>query len=110
MIETGLGGRLDSTNIIHPVLSVITNIGVDHTQIHGRYPGADFQEKAGIIKEKVPVVVGETQPETEQVFFLSAHNKQTTVLYADSIWDMVRVKQDADFNTIRPSIKGAKDI
>jgi dihydrofolate synthase/folylpolyglutamate synthase len=106
VIETGLGGRLDSTNIIMPVLSVITQIGLDHTQILGDTLELIAKEKAGIIKEKVPVVVGETQPETEQVFFLSAHNKQTTVLYADSIWDMVKVNQDANFQYYKAIHKG----
>lgn len=110
VIETGLGGRLDSTNIIRPVLSVITNIGLDHTQILGDTLELIAREKAGIIKEKVPVVVGETQPETEQVFFLNAHNKQTTVLYADSIWDMVRVKQDAGFQYYKAIHKGEQKI
>ena len=110
VIETGLGGRLDSTNIITPVLSVITQIGLDHTQILGDTLELIAKEKAGIIKEKVPVVVGETQAETEQVFFLSAHNKQTTVLYADSIWDMVRVKQDAGFQYYKAIHKGEQEM
>jgi dihydrofolate synthase/folylpolyglutamate synthase len=90
VIETGLGGRLDSTNIITPVISVITNIGLDHTQILGDTLPLIAAEKAGIIKERIPAVIGETHPETEQVFFLNALSKHTTVLYADSIWDMVR--------------------
>jgi dihydrofolate synthase/folylpolyglutamate synthase len=94
VIETGLGGRLDSTNIIHPILSVITNIGLDHTQILGDTLPLIAAEKAGIIKDNVPVIIGETHPETEQVFFLHALAKQTTVLYADSLWELVRVKQD----------------
>jgi len=110
VIETGLGGRLDSTNIITPVLSVITQIGLDHTQILGDTLELIAKEKAGIIKEKVPVVIGETQPETEQVFFLSAHSKQTTVLYADSIWDMVKVKQDADFQYYKAIHKGEQKM
>ncbi|KAA5536576.1 bifunctional folylpolyglutamate synthase/dihydrofolate synthase [Taibaiella lutea] len=97
VIETGLGGRLDSTNIITPVLSVITNIGLDHTQILGDTLPLIAAEKAGIIKEKVPVVVGETHPETEQVFFLNALAKNTVVVYADSLWELVKVNQDAHF-------------
>jgi dihydrofolate synthase / folylpolyglutamate synthase len=97
VIETGLGGRLDSTNVILPLLSVITNIGLDHTQILGDTLPLIAAEKAGIIKDKTPVVVGETHPETEQVFFRHALSKQTTVLYADSLWELVKVKQDADF-------------
>ena len=68
VLETGLGGRLDSTNIVAPVLSVITNIGLDHCDmLGGTLPEIAF-EKAGIIKPKVPVVVGESHPETDPVF------------------------------------------
>lgn len=68
VLETGLGGRLDSTNIVNPVLSIITNIGLDHCDMLGdTLPEIAF-EKAGIIKPKVPVVVGESHPETEEVF------------------------------------------
>lgn len=110
VIETGLGGRLDSTNILHPVLSVITNIGLDHTQILGDTLELIAREKAGIIKEKVPVVVGETQPETEQVFFLAAHSKQTNIVYADSIWDMVRIRQDGDYQYYKAIHKGEQQL
>ena len=68
IIETGLGGRLDSTNIITPVLSVITNISLDHTALLGDTLTAIAAEKAGIIKPGVPVVVGERDGATEQVF------------------------------------------
>ncbi len=68
VIETGMGGRLDSTNIIKPLLSVITNIGLDHTRFLGETLAEIATEKAGIIKEKVPVVVGEYHPETLAVF------------------------------------------
>ena len=68
VLETGLGGRLDSTNIVTPILSIITNIGLDHCDLLGdTLPEIAF-EKAGIIKPKVPVVVGESQPETDAVF------------------------------------------
>ena len=68
VIETGLGGRLDSTNIISPVLSVITNIGLDHCDMLGETLSEIAFEKAGIVKPKVPVVVGESNPETDPVF------------------------------------------
>ena len=68
VIETGLGGRLDSTNIITPVLSVITNIGLDHCDMLGNTLPEIAFEKAGIIKPEVPVVVGESDPETDPVF------------------------------------------
>ena len=68
VLETGLGGRLDSTNIVTPVLSVITNIGLDHCDMLGDTTSEIAFEKAGIIKPKVPVVVGESSPETDVVF------------------------------------------
>lgn len=68
VIETGLGGRLDSTNVIHPILSVITNIGMDHTEFLGNTLAKIAREKAGIIKPGVPCVIGETHPQTMNVF------------------------------------------
>ena len=68
VLETGLGGRLDSTNIVNPVLSVITNIGLDHCDMLGETLSEIAFEKAGIIKPNVPVVIGESHPETDAVF------------------------------------------
>ena len=68
VLETGLGGRLDSTNIVSPVLSIITNIGLDHCDILGETLPEIAFEKAGIIKPRVPVVIGESHPETDPVF------------------------------------------
>ena len=68
VLETGLGGRLDSTNIVNPVLSIITNIGLDHCDMLGESLPEIAFEKAGIIKPKVPVVIGESHPETDAVF------------------------------------------
>ena len=68
VLETGLGGRLDSTNIVTPVLSVITNIGLDHCDLLGETLPEIAFEKAGIIKPRVPVVVGESHPDTDEVF------------------------------------------
>ena len=68
VLETGLGGRLDSTNIVTPVLSVITNIGLDHCDMLGETLPEIAFEKAGIIKPKVPVVIGESHQETDSVF------------------------------------------
>lgn len=72
VIEVGLGGRLDSTNIITPLLSVITNIGFDHTEFLGDTLAKIAGEKAGIIKPNVPCVIGETNPETAPVFMAKA--------------------------------------
>ncbi len=68
VLETGLGGRLDSTNIVNPVLNIITNIGLDHCDMLGETLPEIAFEKAGIIKPKVPVVIGESHPETDAVF------------------------------------------
>lgn len=82
VIETGLGGRLDSTNIITPVLSVITNIGWDHMNMLGNTLPLIAGEKAGIIKPGVPVVIGEEQPETLPVFLNSASEKNAPISIA----------------------------
>ena len=82
IIETGLGGRLDSTNIISPEISVITNIGYDHMNLLGNSLKQIAIEKAGIIKEKTPVLIGRKQIETESVFEEKASQKNTSVFYA----------------------------
>lgn len=83
IIETGLGGRLDSTNIITPMLSVITNIGFDHTDMLGDTRPLIAGEKAGIIKAKIPVVIGETHQETSPVFNYKAKELNTKISFAD---------------------------
>jgi dihydrofolate synthase / folylpolyglutamate synthase len=83
IIETGLGGRLDSTNIITPELSIITNIGWDHMQLLGDTLEKIAFEKAGIIKENIPVVIGETAEETKNVFIKQATEKNATIFFAD---------------------------
>ena len=72
VVEVGLGGRLDSTNILTPLLSVITNIGIDHTEFLGDTLAQIAGEKAGIMKPHVPCVIGETHPETQEVFLARA--------------------------------------
>ncbi|RYH72572.1 bifunctional folylpolyglutamate synthase/dihydrofolate synthase [Flavobacteriaceae bacterium 144Ye] len=83
IIEVGLGGRLDSTNIITPLVSVITNIGLDHTQFLGDTLEKIAGEKAGIIKPNIPVVIGETQIETKSVFAETAKNNNSEIYFAD---------------------------
>lgn len=83
VIEVGMGGRLDSTNIIEPEVSVITNIGLDHTQFLGTTLGAIAKEKGGIIKPKTPVVIGETQAETIEVFSAIAQENNSDIYFAD---------------------------
>ena len=83
VIEVGLGGRLDSTNIILPEISVITNIGLDHTQILGNTLAEIAEEKAGIIKQEVPVVIGEKNSETLPVFRMIAEAKEAPLFLAE---------------------------
>lgn len=83
VIEVGLGGRLDCTNIITPILSIITNIGMDHTQFLGSTLQEIALEKAGIIKQGVPVVIGETLPETREIFEAIATEVHAPIVYAD---------------------------
>jgi dihydrofolate synthase/folylpolyglutamate synthase len=97
VIETGLGGRLDSTNVITPILSIITNISYDHTDLLGKTLPEIAAEKAGIIKNNVPVLIGEQHPETERIFFEKSIHQQSTIYYAESLWDLVRIKQDAQY-------------
>ena len=83
MIEVGLGGRLDCTNIITPTLSVITNISLDHTQFLGDTPAKIASEKAGIIKQGIPVVVGEATCETRPVFLGKAEETGSPIVFAE---------------------------
>ncbi|MDX1667188.1 MAG: Mur ligase family protein, partial [Saprospiraceae bacterium] len=87
VVETGLGGRLDSTNIIHPLVSVITNISYDHQQFLGDTLPEIAGEKAGIIKSRTPVVVGESQPEIEHVFRSRAVQMAAPLYIADRFYD-----------------------
>jgi dihydrofolate synthase/folylpolyglutamate synthase len=83
IIEVGLGGRLDSTNVIQPLLSIITNISFDHMDLLGNTLPLIAGEKAGIIKAQTPVVIGETHPETRPVFEAKAAEQQAPIWYAD---------------------------
>lgn len=83
VIEVGLGGRFDSTNVITPMVSLITSIGLDHTDMLGETIAEIAFEKAGIIKEKVPVVISETQNETTPVFIEKANKMSAQLLFAD---------------------------
>ena len=91
IVEVGMGGRLDSTNLITPELSVITNIGLDHVQFLGDTLEKIAGEKAGIIKEGIPVVIGETQSETHQVFENKAAECHSPIYFADQIFDCDKI-------------------
>ena len=88
VIETGLGGRLDSTNIITPVLSIITNIGYDHMNILGNTLEEIAAEKAGIIKPQVPVVIGEYRSETKDIFLSKAKKENAPIIFAQDEYDV----------------------
>lgn len=100
VIEVGLGGRLDATNIINPVVSVITNIGLDHTQFLGDTLGLIAIEKAGIIKKNTPVVVGEYLNETQKVFLEIAQRNEAPIYFA----------QDNHFNDLPCGLLGDYQI
>lgn len=88
VIEVGMGGRLDSTNIIQPDISIITNIGLDHTAFLGNTLAEIAIEKAGIIKKNVPVIIGETQKETQELFKNIANTKQAQIYFADQYYSL----------------------
>lgn len=91
VVETGLGGRLDSTNIITPLLSVITNISFDHTAILGDSIEAIAGEKAGIIKENVPVVIGQRQDKAAEVFIEKATQTHSPISFASELWEISHI-------------------
>ena len=94
IIETGLGGRLDSTNIIRPVLSVITNIDWDHMNLFGNTLKKIATEKAGIIKHGVPVVIGESSKETDGVFIKKAKEEMSSIVFASNEFESEIVADD----------------
>ena len=85
VIEVGLGGRLDATNIVNPLLSVITNIGLDHTEFLGTSLAEIAAEKGGIIKTGIPVVIGKNQAETKAIFEELAKQQRTTLCFAEEV-------------------------
>ncbi len=93
IVEVGMGGRLDSTNVITPDLCVITNIGFDHTQFLGDTLPKIAAEKAGIIKQHVPVVIGETHPETKPVFEQRAAEMQAPIYFADDHYRIISIDE-----------------
>lgn len=95
VVETGLGGRLDSTNIVIPLLSVITNIGYDHTHMLGNTLQEIANEKAGIIKQGVPVIVGERQQDVEGVFERVAVEKGSPLVFASDLWQIATMGKDS---------------
>ena len=111
IIEVGMGGRLDSTNIIIPELSIITNIGLDHTKFLGTTLKDIAFEKAGIIKKDIPVIIGETQLEISEVFKDKANEMGSEILYADQqkkikyLTDLEGSYQDKNIQTVLCAIR-----
>ena len=116
VIEVGLGGRLDSTNIITPILSVITNIGFDHVDVLGDTFHKIASEKAGIIKPKVPVVIGEFNSETELVFQAKASQTEAPIVFAETHKvaqyksDLRGAYQKKNINTVLAATSVLKEI
>jgi dihydrofolate synthase/folylpolyglutamate synthase len=96
IIETGLGGRLDSTNVIDPLISVITNIGYDHMSILGNTLEAIAYEKAGIIKKNKPIVIGKSNSATAQVFNEKATSCCSKIIFTEEEYEIENIKQEND--------------
>lgn len=107
ILETGLGGLYDSTNIVKPILSVITNISFDHKNILGNSIREIAEQKAGIIKEGIPAVIGEHQPESDEVFEKEAEKKSAKLLFAE---DLFEIEHANDGRFIVKSIDGTMTL
>lgn len=101
IIETGMGGRLDSTNIINPILSVITNISFDHQQFLGNTLAAIAKEKAGIIKPNIPCVIGEKRPETIDVFLQTAQTNNSKINFSEDHFECTWKNFDGEFTSYK---------
>ena len=116
IIEVGMGGRLDSTNIINPILSIITNISLDHTRFLGSNISDIAKEKAGIIKDNIPVIIGQTQQEISPIFTEIAKSKKSEIIFADHfIYDTYNCDLKGDYQkknikTVLKSTKILKDL
>ncbi|HSF55528.1 MAG TPA: folylpolyglutamate synthase/dihydrofolate synthase family protein, partial [Algoriphagus sp.] len=100
VIEVGMGGRLDSTNVISPELCVITNIGFDHMQFLGETLPEIAAEKAGIIKAGIPVVISQTQPETTSVFIQKASEMNAPIVFAEENFEIKRIGEKRKGNRV----------
>ena len=110
VIEVGLGGRLDSTNIITPLLSLITNIGWDHMNILGNTLPLIAAEKAGIIKPGIPVIIGEQQPEVADVFTEKAKKENSPISFASNLQSTVRNHESVNNDELLAiTVTGRKD-
>ena len=110
VVEVGLGGRLDSTNIITPEVSIITNIGLDHVALLGDNIQKIAAEKAGIIKPGVPVVIGTMQREIQAVFDLAARNQNAPLFYADQEYTVEYALRNLEGNQVLAVKNGSEKI
>ncbi len=114
VLETGMGGRLDSTNVSNPVLSVITNIGYDHMAFLGNTLEKIAFEKAGIIKEGIPVVIGRKQPETRPVFEKTAAEKNAPLSFAEDHFELKSVhtahREEKHYDIWRDNVLFLEDL
>ncbi|MGE0077259.1 MAG: folylpolyglutamate synthase/dihydrofolate synthase family protein [Bacteroidales bacterium] len=108
VVEVGLGGRLDSTNIITPLLSIITNIGLDHTDLLGNTLPKIAAEKAGIIKPGISAIVSQFQPEIAKIFEDKAIENSTRLTFAENVYRIENISYDNDMQVI--SIKNGNEI
>ncbi len=118
VIEVGLGGRLDCTNIVNPILSIITNISYDHTQLLGHTLKEIATEKAGIIKPNTPVIIGESSNETKAIFLDKAIEMQSPIIFADEshsryenfVFELKGLYQQKNIKTISQAIEQLQAI
>ncbi len=106
VVEVGMGGRLDSTNILSPLCCLITNISFDHTQFLGNTLSEIASEKAGIIKNNTPIVISQSQTETKDVFLQKAKQMHAPIYFADENYELKNIKEDDEFLTADVYRKG----
>lgn len=97
VVEVGMGGRLDSTNVLSPLCCLITNISFDHTQFLGNTLPEIASEKAGIIKQNTPIIISQSQTETKEVFLQKAKQMNAPIYFADENYELKNIKEDDEF-------------
>ncbi|MDG2081613.1 MAG: bifunctional folylpolyglutamate synthase/dihydrofolate synthase [Bacteroidales bacterium] len=110
VIETGMGGRFDSTNLCNPILSIITNIGFDHTKFLGNTLEKIAFEKAGIIKDNIPVIIGKHQSETDNIFLVTANDHKSKLEFAENIVDIRSINANDNTNLSYDIWKGDNNV
>jgi dihydrofolate synthase/folylpolyglutamate synthase len=110
IIETGLGGRLDSTNVIQPEISIITNIGLDHTHILGNTIELIAAEKAGIIKDETPVVIGKANASTRKIFLTKAAETRSNIFFAEDRYSSTSQYLSPDIISIQLTHKDTQGV